>query len=408
MRRTEHGRCDVDVAVVGGSVVGLTLASLLVQEGFKVAVVEATDPQGPFSPDAPIDLRVFAITRASERILNAAGAWPLIAETRIGHFRRMQVWDAGGNGSVEFEAKHLCEPTLGYIVENRLIQYALEQALQESSQLSWYRPAKLQSLQSDGTVNTLFLDDGQTFTARLVAGADGAFSRVRELCGIETTGRDYQQTALVCNVRTELSHTETARQRFLATGPLAFLPLQDAHQSSIVWSTAPEEAQRLLNLGVAEFKSELADNFERRLGQVLECSQRAVFPLSRAHAKQYVQPGIALLGDAAHRIHPLAGQGANLGLLDAATLAECLIAAGREKAGSLRVLRQYERWRRGENLSMMLAMDGFKDLFSNAQPILKLARNRGISMLDSCEPVKAMIMRRAMGLEGDLPKFARA
>ncbi len=408
MSKRDSRRSDVDVAIVGGSVVGLTLASLLLKAGFKVAVIEAGPERPLFQADEPVDLRVFAITRASERILASAGAWPKIASSRLGNFRSMQVWDEQGSGRISFDARHLCEPTLGYIVENRLIQSALEQALQANSELIWHRPAKLEGLQVDEQRAHLFLQDGKSLSARLVAGADGAFSRVRELCGIDTTGRDYQQTALVCNVSTEQSHEETARQRFLQTGPLAFLPLQDKNQSSIVWSTTPQEAERLLKLTEAEFRQELASAFEHALGAITACSDRAIFPLNRAHAEHYVRPRIALLGDAAHRIHPLAGQGANLGLLDAASLAEILIDAEPDNLGSLRVLRRYERWRRGDNLSMMLAMDAFKDLFSSKNLALRLLRNAGMDCLDQQEIIKSLIMKRAMGLMGDLPVSARS
>ncbi len=251
------------------------------------------------------------------------------------------------------------------------------------------------------------LEDGRLLQTRLLVGADGARSRVRRLAGIETVGWDYDQHALVCTVETEQPHAGTAWQRFLSTGPLAFLPLSDG-RCSIVWSTTPEAAARLLALDAVAF-SELSDVFEAQLGEVHLVSPRVLFPLRLQHARRYIGPRVVLLGDAAHTIHPLAGQGVNLGVMDAACLAECLLdGADQGRApDSIVTLRRYERWRKGQNVLVQGAMDAFKRLFGSELMPLRLARNLGLRLADGAIPVKIALARRAMGLSGDLPALAR-
>lgn len=397
---------DFDVAVVGGSLIGATLSAILTSGGLRVALIEKEMP-AHYDPKGDYELRVSAITRASERIFRAVDAWPHIEAARLGYFREMRVWDAQGRGAIHFDSADLCEPTLGYIIENRLIQSALEAVLQKRPAV-WYRPAALEDLSLQNDRVHLQLEDGRRLTAKLVVGADGADSRVRELSGIELETRHYEQTAVVCTVETELPHRDTARQRFLETGPLAFLPFNDPHCSSIVWSTTPEMAQLLLRLPDEAFRLKLEEAFASALGSIVSTGPRAAFPLVRAHAEHYVRPRLALVGDAAHRIHPLAGQGANLGFLDAATLAEVVAeaqAAGQD-IGVRGVLRRYERWRKGENLAMMLTMDLFKELFGSGFGPVRLARNLGLALTDKAVPLKRWIMERAMGLSGDLPRLA--
>ena len=399
---------DVDVAIVGGSIVGATLAGLLARAGLRVAIIEQAPPS-QYNAEADYELRVLALTRATERILRAVGAWSQIEKGRLGHFRHMVVWDANGSGEIRFDSAQICEPTMGYIAELGLLQSALEKTLEAWPVVQWHRPAALESMRPlDGQVE-IMLSTGRRITARLLVGADGANSRVRDLAGIKEQTHDYAQRAIVCSVRTEKPHEDTAWQRFLSTGPLAFLPLADPHVCSIVWSTSPDQAQALLDMDESTFHSELQQSFDHRLGAVIETSRRLSFPLTRAHADNYVQPRLALVGDAAHRIHPLAGQGANLGFLDAATLAEVIAeahAAGKD-IGSFKVLRRYERWRKGDNLAMMLTMDGFKHLFGSTLPPVRFLRNFGLSLTDAVTPVKNEIMRRAMGLAGDLPRVAQ-
>ncbi|MDG4553048.1 MAG: UbiH/UbiF/VisC/COQ6 family ubiquinone biosynthesis hydroxylase [Candidatus Competibacter sp.] len=400
---------DYDLIVAGGGMVGSTLACALGDADLKIALLESA-PLERIRPSEESDLRVSAIHRASQRIFAAMDVWNDMTAWRVSPFRDMRVWDAGGFGQIHFDSATLGEPLLGWIIENRVIQYALLERARQLPAVDLLCPAALETAwPEDAGGWRARLTDGREFTTRLLVGADGAQSRVRELAGIDAFGWSYDQKALVATVRTAEPHQETAWQRFLPTGPLAFLPLHDG-RCSIVWSTTPEQADRLLALDEHDFAQMLAEAFGRRLGEIVQVGPRGAFPLRLQHARAYVKPGLALIGDAAHVVHPLAGQGVNLGLLDAATLAEVLqdgLAAGHE-VGALRVLRRYERWRKSDNLPMLAIMDGFKRLFGNALPPLRLLRNLGLNLTDAAGPLKNAIARRAMGLEGDLPKLARA
>ncbi|MGE0370885.1 MAG: UbiH/UbiF/VisC/COQ6 family ubiquinone biosynthesis hydroxylase [Gammaproteobacteria bacterium] len=398
---------DCDVAIVGAGMVGATLACCLAEGGLRVALVEAAPPPEDWPADS-VDARVSALTAASRQIFRRIGAWRAMAERGVSPFDRMQVWDAGGTGSIRFDCAEIGEPHLGHIVENRVIQRTLLERAREFGNVTLHCPAGLATLTPMEASIRIGLSDATAFDARLVVGADGAASRVRQLAGIATRGWSYVQEALVATVATELPHQETAWQRFLPQGPLAFLPLRDG-RSSIVWSMEPAQAQELLRFAEAEFMERLAAAFEYRLGRITAAGGRGAFPLRLQHAASYIAPRLALIGDAAHIIHPLAGQGVNLGLLDAAALAEAVLdaAAAGADIGAPRVLRRYERWRKGDNLQMMLAMDGFKRLFGSAAPLLRIARNLGLDLADAASPLKHAIIRRAMGLRGDLPRLAR-
>ncbi len=400
---------DYDLIIAGGGMVGSTLACALGDADLKIALLESASLER-IRPGEEPDLRVSAIHRASQRIFAAVGAWSDMTAWRVSPFRDMRVWDAGGFGQIHFDSATLGEPLLGWIIENRVIQYALLERARQLPAVDLLCPAALETAwPEDASGWRVRLTDGREFTTRLLVGADGAQSRVRELAEIDTRGWSYHQKALVANVRTAESHQETAWQRFLPTGPLAFLPLHDG-RCSIVWSTTPEQADQLLALDEYDFGQALTAAFDRRLGEIVQVGPRGAFPLRLQHARAYVKPGLALIGDAAHVVHPLAGQGVNLGLLDAATLAEVLLdglATGHE-VGALRVLRRYERWRKGDNLLMLGIMDGFKRLFGTSLPPARLLRNLGLNLTDAAGPLKNRIARRAMGLEGDLPKLARA
>lgn len=394
------------VVIIGGGCVGGTLACALAQAGLQVAVVEAREPLQDWPADS-VDLRVFAITRASERIFRSIGCWDAIEQGGLSPFRDMHVWDAGGAGEIHFDCAELGEPTLGYIIEQRVIQSALNARMQALPTLRQICPADLASFETQDRGVRIELGDGGVLEANLLVGADGAASRVRGLAGIAVEAHTYRQDAIVAVVTTELPHRETAWQRFLPTGPLAFLPLRDG-RSSIVWSTEKTQAAALLALDDDAFLERLSEAFAHRLGRVVAVEERGCFPLQRLHATRYVTERVALIGDAAHVIHPLAGQGVNLGLLDAATLAEVILdthAAGRD-LGLLRNLRRYERWRRGDNQRMQLAMDGFKNLFGETATPLRLLRNAGLSLVDRSGPLKQTLARHAMGLSGDLPRMA--
>ena len=398
---------NFDIVIVGGGMVGSTLACALGGSRLKVALLEGAQPEC-IRPEDDIDLRVSAIGHASQRIFAALNTWDAMSAVRVSPFRGMRVWDATGSGKIHFDSAEIGQSTLGWIVENRLIQYTLLSRLQDFDNIELLCPAAMDQAEPDKEFINLQLEDGRMLHTRLLVGADGADSKIRRLSGIPTGGWSYAQKGVVSTVTTEHYHEETAWQRFLPTGPLAFLPLTDG-RCSIVWSTTPEHADQLLNESANEFARSLGEAFGWRLGAIIRVGARGAFPLRTRYARNYVKPRIALIGDAAHVVHPLAGQGVNLGLLDAASLAEVLLAAvasGRDP-GALLVLRRYERWRKGENALMLGVLDGFKRLFGNSLPPVRLLRNVGLNLTDKAALLKQLIARRAMGLDGDLPSLAR-
>ena len=405
---------DYDVAVVGAGPIGLCTAILLArQSGIPAGRIAVFDRRIPDSLDRahelPLDLRVFALSRASERILRAADAWNDIAATRAEPYERMQVWHADvpphGGDALVFDAAEMGERDLGVIAENNVLQAALAGAARRAGIALVEGEIVAFAQERDAAV--LQAGDRQV-RARLVVGADGAQSRVRELAGLATTRTDYGQTAIVAMVSTARSHEHTAWQRFLGDGTLAFLPLKGA-RSSIVWSIPTSRAGKLLAASPDAFERELESDFDSALGKVHLLSERLKFPLWRLSAEAYVSARIALVGDAAHVVHPLAGQGANLGLLDAASLADVL-AEGvktREDPGAMRILRRYERWRRSENEMMSGAIDAFDRLLARGTgPIAGLAQ-RGMPWVGRSTLAKRVFMERAMGLAGELPAAAR-
>ena len=319
--------------------------------------------------------------------------------------RRMHVWER--TGEVHFDSAEIGEPCLGHIIENAVVQWAVERRIEALPHVEWHRGDELEGLVVDGDDARAVLR-GRSLRGSLVVGADGASSRVRELADIGATRGDYRQEAVVAEVRTSLPHRETAWQRFLPAGPLAFLPLANG-ASSIVWSTTPAHAAELCALDEDAFGFAVADAFEWKLGAVAATGARASFPLHHLHARAYVRDRVALAGDAAHVVHPLAGQGVNLGLLDAAALAEVVGRAhglGRD-IGSRATLRRYERWRRGHNALMQAVLGGFRHLFSSPWPPVRWLRETGFSLTDRIPPLKAGFMRHASGFDGDLPALAR-
>ncbi len=400
-------RARFDLVVIGGGMVGAALGCALGLQGLRIALVEGRPPQRSW-PAGEVDLRVSALSRASQRILGRLGAWERMVGLGVGPYREMRVWEAPGSEGIHFDSAAIGEPDLGHIVENRVTQLGLWERLEGLEGVTLYCPDRLARLTLGAEAVEVLLGSGAVLHGALVVGADGRDSLVRAQASIGTQGWTYEQLAIVANVRTERWHQETAWQRFLPSGPLAFLPLRDG-RCSIVWSADEPRARELTALDEAGFGQALGEAFEHRLGPILEVGTRAAVPLRVEQAKQYVLPRLALIGDAAHAVHPLAGQGVNLGFLDAAALAEALgeARAGARDIGALRVLRRYERARWGDNLAMLAAMDGFKRLFGTTLAPLVWTRNLGLGVTDRLPPLKALFMRQALGLSGELPPLAR-
>jgi len=396
-----------DMIVVGGGMVGACCALAAAREGFRVALLERAEPPMHWAEESH-DLRVSALTRASQYILRNLRVWPRMQGMRVTAYEHMRVWDRQGVGDIHFAAADLGEPDLGHIVENRVIVASLWQAIAEQALIEMIVGRDLQSLSQQQGRQCLLFDDGSELQADLLVGADGARSRLRELAGIANQGRDYDQHALVATVRAERGNAATAWQRFMPSGPLALLPMND-DLFSIVWSTSPQQAEALLAMPEAEFNRELSAASQHCCGDLSLLGERAVFPLRLQKAVSYIRPGIALVGDAAHVIHPLAGQGVNLGLLDVGALIDVLreARARGESIGEFGVLRRYERARKGHNLAVQMAMDAFKHLFSNQNPALHLLRNLGLGLADRIPPLRRQFERVALGQGIELPSLGR-
>ncbi|KEA63454.1 2-octaprenyl-3-methyl-6-methoxy-1,4-benzoquinol hydroxylase [Marinobacterium lacunae] len=409
-----------DVVIVGGGMVGVALACALAPSGLSIRILESREgsPQAlidalPALAEQGFDPRVSALTCASQQFLTHVGAWPNMQASRVCPYTDMDVWDGRGTGAIQFSAAELHEPCLGHIVENRVTLAALYSVMLESENIRFDAGVKIESVSPPDQQGkrTIRLAGAQSLETALLVGADGAQSRIRALTGMGATEWDYGHHAIVTTIETEKPHRFTCWQRFTEDGPLALLPLADPSERkmSIVWSTSPAHARELMALEDEAFCAELGHAFEYRLGEVRACDTRFLHPLRQRHAQRYVQSGLALVGDAAHTIHPLAGQGVNLGLLDAAALAEVLLDARArgESPGDERVLRRYQRMRRAANLQTAAAMEGFRRLFDDLPAPVRLLRSGGMSLVNRMAPVKQHLMLMAMGLRGDVPRLAR-
>lgn len=398
-----------DVVIVGGGMVGAAMACLLAELPVRVALVDRA-ARGPRPPAGDrrsprFDARVSALTPASIGLLDDIGAWRTIEETRCCPFRGMEVWEADGSGAIRFSADEVGAERLGAVVENSVVGAALRRRLAAAANVRILAPLDIAGLRV-GTEEpaTLTAGEGTTLTASLVIAADGPGSSIRRLAGFATREWDYGHCAIVAAARTERPHGHVARQRFIDTGPLAFLPLSpaprsaDQRYSSIVWSAVPDRAEEIMAMDDAAFARELARAIEHRLGAVEWTDRRVMVPLRQRHARDYFRDNVVLIGDAAHTIHPLAGQGVNLGFADAGALAGELARAcraGRPLADPV-VLGRYQRRRKGRNLGMMWAMEGFRRLFADQPPPARWLRNASMKGLDRLAPVKNLIARRAM------------
>jgi len=387
--------------------VGLAVACGLQGCGLRVAVLEQNPPQ-PLPESAPPALRVSAINAASEKLLTRLGVWSSIVANRASCYHGMEVWDKDSFGRIAFDDRSMGYSHLGHIIENDVIHQALWQRAQQCQDVTLMAPAGVQQVAWGENEAFLTLKDGGMLTARLVVGADGANSWLREKADIALTSWDYRHHALVATIRTDEPHEAVARQVFHGDGILAFLPLSDPHLCSIVWSLPPLEAASMQDTTEEAFNQALDMAFDNRLGLCHLESERLVFPLTGRYARQFAAHRLALVGDAAHTIHPLAGQGVNLGFMDAAELVnelKRLHGAGKD-IGQHLYLRRYERSRKHSAGVMLASMQGFRELFAGTHPAKKLLRDLGLKLADTLPGVKPQLIRQAMGLN-DLPEWLR-
>lgn len=398
---------STEIAIAGGGLVGLTAALLLAQAGYTVVIIDPVTPL--LVRDEPYDLRTYALTPASRRILASVGIWAALDQSRIAAFAGMHVWDGVRGGQLTFSSDLMPgAAVLGYIVEQSNLLAAAQHAAQAQSLIAGLG-GQVSAVTDGSEYCTVRLSDGRELRANVVLACDGSDSPVRELCGIPSADHDYGQHAIVANVTTTLPHGDIARQRFGVDGPLAFLPLPPGDLSSVVWTTTATTAQWAIRCEDDEFCATLAAAFDHRLGAITASSRRLSFPLRRRHAATYARDRIALVGDSAHVIHPLAGQGLNLGLLDCAMFAEVLTTAPRDGLRHPQSwLKRYARARRGDNLAMLTVTDQLNRLFALRSPWLGWLRNTGLVGLNRMPAAKRLLAAHAMGEWGDLPRLARS
>lgn len=399
-------RADHDVIVVGAGVAGAAMALALAQQRLDVAVVDTRAPE-PFDPAAEVDLRVFALSPASIALLDRVGAWSRIARQRVSPYSRMRVFERDASDEVAFDAALVGARDLGVIVEDRLLRAELWAQL-DAARVTRRCPARATALEPGRETATLVLDDGSAPSARLVIAADGAASPVRGFAGIEVDAEPYGERAIVAHVAHSRSHEATAWQRFTPDGPLALLPLADG-RSSIVWSAKDARATALLRLDDDAFRAALAEAFGDRLGAFDAITARAAYPLRLQLAQRYAGDRVALVGDAAHVVHPLAGQGLNLGLLDVGALAETIADATRAKRdpGDAATLRAYDGWRRGDAALAARAFDTLDGLFRGDRLGLPWLRRVGMGLVNRSSAVKRELALHACGFSGRVPALSR-
>jgi 2-octaprenyl-6-methoxyphenol hydroxylase len=395
----------VELIVVGGGLTGLTLAIACAEGGIEVAAIDREDPATILAE--PFDGRTTAIAQGSKQVLDGIGLWPLVAP-EAEPILEIRVADDNSPLFLHYDHRDVGASPLGYIVENRVLRRALIERARTLPSLRHLAPLAVERVERESAGVRAHLAGGRVLRGELVAACDGRGSALRHDAGISTVAWDYPQMSIVCTVRHALPHRGVAVEHFLPAGPFAILPMT-GNRSSIVWTEQRELAPRLLALDEAGFAGELARRFGDFLGALEVVGGRWSYPLSLMHAERYTAPRLALVGDAAHVIHPIAGQGLNLGIRDIAALAELVVDARRLglDIGDPAMLARYERWRRFDNLALAAVTDGLNRLFSNRVPPLRLARDVGLAIVDTLPPLKRQLMRHAMGVVGDLPRLAR-
>lgn len=398
---------QVDIAIIGGGMIGLALAVALKDLECQVLVIERDDLDEAFF--AVPDHRVSAINRASEQIFTNLGAWSKIQTHVCAPYTSMQVWEKDSFANIQMTATDIAQDNLGHIIENRQIQRALFETAQQQENLEIITGQKCERLNIGDHGAFIHLDNGDMIATKLIVAADGARSWVRETLAIPTTFWDYGQEAIVANVMTEQAHQSIARQIFTPNGPLAFLPLSQANTCSIVWSTDASTANQLVDLPKEAFEKQLSTTFDTKLGLCTLTTEVKKFPLTMRYARDFVRERVVLIGDAAHSIHPLAGQGVNLGLLDMADLVDTLtpLIANNQDIGTGYLLRPFERKRKAQAVQMIAAMQGFHELFTGTHPLKKLIRGVGMTLTDRLPLLKDKFMQKALGLDMDLPSLAK-
>lgn len=397
---------QTDIIIVGGGMVGSALALALAPLGLQITIFE----KQPFTPplaNAPFSNRVSAITRSSENILRAIHAWEYIDSSRIASYDSMDVWEDSNH--ITFSAQEIGQTNLGYIIENDQILLALQQQLVTHDNITQiYGDNLVQLSQSDQQV-TVTTTSGTTYCAKLLVATDGSNSWVRQQLATPVTAWNYHQDAIVATITTTKAHRFCAQQRFRSTGPIALLPLADPHTVSLVWSMDDQSSSALMQLSDDDFLQQLYQQFGDTLGGFTACTGRALFPLQLMHTHNYCSHRIVYAGNAAHTIHPLAGQGLNIGLTDIAALAQTIEEALQQQRdyGLTKTLRRYERWRKGENLAIMASMDLFKRLFGNPHPLVAKFRTSGLFVANKIPPLKRVFMRTALGVHSDSPRICQ-
>jgi len=419
-----------DVLIVGGGMVGLTTAlAIRQQSSLTVAIVDTNFPKQTDELSELPDVRVSAINAVSQQLFKNLGVWTAIEQQRLQPYEHMHIWDKSGYGKLDFDVADLTEREhagqLGWIIENKVIRQALWQKAQQDNDIAFFEQEQLSNISMGESEVFASFSSQAPITAKLVVGADGAHSWVRKQMNMTLTFRDYDHHAIVATVQCPQGHQNTAWQVFLSTGPLAFLPLskalsteekpeqEQADLCSIVWSTSPDEAKRLSALSAIDFAKELTSASDGKLGAIKLVSERFTFPLTMRFAQDFVKERVVLVGDAAHTIHPLAGQGVNLGLLDAAALAEIICETRDEHSSSQswlseRKLNQYQRWRKSEAAEMIAAMETIKQLFTPQQDAVKLFRGLGMSLLNKIKPAKKLLIKQALGYKGQQPELTKS